>query len=498
MLRIRNVVLLRGEKFVACYDFSLSHNFVACFYISSYRIMVVAFSVSPRRSAAPNYTSLFHRYGTLAYFQTDLSGWEDDFRMYKVFMHPVTVDPFHPSIVDARGDSRVEVIDDHLFGRDCRMGKKEWRRFCREVLMLDAAVPQTMDAVVGVVDEMLVTIVRSIAGCDSFAMAPGARMMVLVMAMVRFLLLCGGVGVFPQEYALARFGAASSYEKCKSSVDVSVHAFAQKVVRRLTSLGRCVRGLIRVAWEHSAWEDPELVAKFGLEAGKTYYLCDVWRAVVGGESGLAVLMRSVIGPSYNVYGPYDAEVGYVNHEYDRTSWGSGTVHNPMSSDTLVANSALAVVVSAGGRMTSFGGIDRQVKLFLHNIIMGFGHESRFRALGGKSPVVVDFLDLMGVSFGAGFDGKGLSGQFRFRGGRSWFIGGRDGLTQFGEEEEEAVVSFLSALDGSRVVEVDSDAAFRESMMADARRIVTNFVRIRGYGDDVMDVVASVSCDDLVS
>ncbi len=80
---------------------------------------------------------------------------------------------------------------------------------------------------------------------------------------------------------------------------MSVHAFAQKVVRRLTSLGRCVRGLIRVAWEHSVWEDPELVAKFGLEVGKTYYLCDVWRAVVGFAGELADCLS--VGFSFHVF-----------------------------------------------------------------------------------------------------------------------------------------------------------------------------------------------------
>ena len=43
---------------------------------------------------------------------------------------------------------------------------------------------------------------------------------------------------------------------------------------------------------------------------------------------------------------------------------------PLSSDTLVGN-AMALLVSAGGRMTGFGGIDQQVKLFIHNFQIGF-------------------------------------------------------------------------------------------------------------------------------
>ena len=457
--------------------------------------MVVAFTVDPRQSSAPKYSSLLRQYGVLAYHCTDLSGWADDFRAYVVYMQSVIVDPFHPSIVGSSGESGECAVDDHLFGRGCKMSKKEWRRFCFEVLLLDAAIPQSMDAIVGMVDDMLRTIIRCVAGCDEFSVACTGRLMVLVMALVRFLLLCGGGGVFPREYAFARFGAFESFMRtCKGEVDESVRMFAQKAMRRLNSLGRCVRGLIRVAWEHSMWDDPELASRLGLEAGKGYNLRDVWRAAVGTECGLAVLMRSVIGPGYNVYSAIDASVGYEDHEYDVTTWGSGTVHAPMSSDTQTSY-ALAVLVSTSGRLASFGGVDRQVKIFLHNVLMGFCHERRYRGLGADSPVVVDILDVMGMSFGVGLDGKGSPGQFRVSGGRSWFVGGRDGLRVFGDEEDESISSFMEALDGTRPVVRDEDAEFRKSVMDSAREVVTNFARHRGYNDSVMDLIASVSYED---
>ena len=402
--------------------------------------MVVAFSVSPRHSTAPKFSSLLQQYGRLAFHCTELSGWADDFGAYFVFMQRITVDPFHPSIVNASGSSGVDAVDDYLLGRDCKMTKKEWRRFCFEVLMLDGVIPQTMDAVVGMVDDMLRTIVRCVVGCDEFALAPGAKLMVLAVALAWFLLLCGGDGVFPREYALARFGAADVFAKGRGTVDVSVRVCAQKVVRRLTSLGRCVRGLVWVTRENSVWSDPELESKLGLEVGGEHHLCDVWRAAVGADCGLAVLMRSVVGPSYDVYGSLDKGVGYESHEYDMTSWGSGTVHAPMSSDAQTSN-ALGLLVSASGRLASFGGIDRQVKIFLHNFLMGFGHGRRYRGLGGDDSIVVNFLDVMGVSFGTGLDGGGAHGQFRFGGCRSWFVGGRSGLKVFGDEEDELVVSF---------------------------------------------------------
>ena len=456
--------------------------------------MVAAFTVSPQASAAPKLSSLFRQYGALAVHVTDLTGWSDDYRVYFSFMHAITMDPFSPGIARISGSDGVDVVDDYQFGRDCKMSKKEWRRFCLEVLLLDAVIPQTMEAVVDVVDRMLVTIVRCVVGCAEFSTEPGAKLMTLVMAMVRFVILVGGVGVLPREYALARFGAAKDFDKGVGVVDVQVRMFAQKAIRRLTSLGRCVRGLVRVAWRSSVWRDPDLVAKLGLEAGKEHCLCDVWRAAIGLECGLAVLMRSVIGPSYEVVGPM--EPIYEDHEYDVTSWGGGMSLNPMSGDTQVGY-ALALLVSAGGRLSSFGGVDRQVKLFVHNLQMGFAHGHRFRSLGGDSKLVSDLLDLMGVSFGVGFDGEGKHGQFRLRGGASWFLGDRDGLHVFGEDEVESVASFLTALDGSRPVVVDEEAAFRESMMASAREVVTNFARARGFDDSVMDMVASVSFEDLV-
>ena len=174
--------------------------------------------------------------------------------------------------------------------------------------------------------------------------------------------------------------------------------------------------------------------------------------------------------------------------------GGGVTQSPLSGDTLVGN-AVALLVSAGGRMTGFGGIDRQVKLFIHKFQMGFSHERHYRGLGGDNPLMMDLLDLMGISFGTGFDGEGVPGQFRVRGGKSWYVGGRDGLHVFGGEDIEVVASFLSALDGSHPVVVDEDAAFKESMMTSACEVVMNFARARGFDDSVMEMIASVSFED---
>ena len=212
--------------------------------------MVVAFTVSPRSSVAPKLLELVRRYGRLAPRYTDMTGWSEDFRVFFSFMLPIMIDPFHPGIVGASGSSGVDVVDDYLFGCDCKMNKKEWRRFCLEVLLLETPIPQSLDAVVGMVNAMLVTIVRCVVGCDEFLVAPGGKLMALVVALARFLLLCGGSGMLLREYALARFGASKAFDNCEKVVDV--------------------RGLVRVAWGHSVWQDPELMLKLGLAASERH------------------------------------------------------------------------------------------------------------------------------------------------------------------------------------------------------------------------------------
>lgn len=69
--------------------------------------------------------------------------------------------------------------------------------------MLDVPIPQTMDAMVGMVDEMVVFIVQAVAGCDEFSCSRKSRLMSLLLMLARFLVLCSGMGVFPREYALA-------------------------------------------------------------------------------------------------------------------------------------------------------------------------------------------------------------------------------------------------------------------------------------------------------
>jgi hypothetical protein len=114
--------------------------------------------------------------------------------------------------------------------------------------------------------------------------------------LVQFFMLCGGSGVLPREYAMFWFGKMDPFGR--GGVSSGGRVFAHKMVRRLVSLGRCARGLIRVAWENSRWREAGLMGLLGLDGGKDHRLCDVWRAAVGMNSRLAHIMQNVIGPSY--------------------------------------------------------------------------------------------------------------------------------------------------------------------------------------------------------
>jgi hypothetical protein len=63
-----------------------------------------------------------------------------------------------------------------------------------------------LDSVVDMVDEIVVYIIHAVAGCEDFASGPKSGLMRLVVMLVRLLLLCGGSGSFPREYAIAWFG----------------------------------------------------------------------------------------------------------------------------------------------------------------------------------------------------------------------------------------------------------------------------------------------------
>ena len=407
-------------------------------------VRAVGFSVASSCSRAPLATDLMKRYGPVASrLPGGLSGWSDDRRQFFFHGETVNVDPFLPAVVDSfsMGEVRddVDAIMDYTYGRDCAMEEGEWHLFCCEVLLLRQPIAQTLEAVVGMVDEMVVFLVRSVAGGSEFAARNDSRLMELVVVLVRLLLLCGGTGVFPPDYSVAQFGGVHPLEFRGPFSCGPGRLFAMKVSRRLFSLGRSVRTLLRIAWENSEWLEPTLMEKLGLDCGRAHTLGEVWRAAVGSDTPLAVFMQNVIGPSYLADGPFGA--GHITHEYIVTRWRPDVEYMPMVSETI-AGSVLPFLLKQCGRYSDFGSVDRQYQMFMHNLHWGFMHASKYQGLRGSARFPTDLLSVFGIMVGRRVDGARPL-EFRLKGHRSWRLGGGNALTL--QQNKRMMTRFLSPL-----------------------------------------------------
>ena len=260
------------------------------------------FTVHLRASKIPLLADVVRKYGVVNPAEP-LSGWSNCREVFFHHLQAVPLNPFSPPMVDPSflvADGRqdnADAVEDFVFGHDCVMSDEEWTIFCRELLLLEEPIAQTLDAVVGMVDEiMMVFIVRAVSGCSDFSVGTGPRLMDLVVVLVRFLLLCGGSGVvLPCDYALARFGGMCPVVVGGPFANHGGHERVHRMVRRLVSLGRCVRGLLRAAWEGAMWSDPELAGVvLGLGVGRSWKLAEVWRAAMGMESSFAMIMQNII------------------------------------------------------------------------------------------------------------------------------------------------------------------------------------------------------------
>ena len=292
-----------------------------------------------------------------------------------------------------------------------------------------------MEAIVGMVDEMVMFIVHAVVGEDGYSKRSDSRLMELVVVLTRFLLLCGGSGMFPYDYAVARFSGVHPFLAGGPVAYGSGRLFALKLYRRLVSLGRCVRGLLRVAWDYGKWEEPVLLGVLGLVGSTEYFLCDVWRAAVGKGTPLAVFMQSVIGPSY-FSDDVPSDKCYVVHEYDCTTWRRDAEYTPMSSETMVGG-VVYHLLAQGSLYADFGGVDRRLQVFLHNLHWGFMHQSKYVGI------------LFGIMVGRCVVGtKPL--EFRLIKHRSWRLG--DAQTCTAKQNAALKFRFLSPLSYASVYE----------------------------------------------
>ena len=261
----------------------------------------------------------------------------EDLSVYNYCGRSVSVDPFSASVVDRAGDSDggglcVEpALRDFWRGGDCRMdlGGIEWSVFCRDFLLVDGGSMRSQSDLVILIDGVLNGIVDALTGCGEYgdrSAGSSARLMQFVGQLYVLLVLCGGVGVLPPSVAFERYGGCS----------VGGRGFPCRVMRRLTSLGRCARGLIRAAWPFGLWvvdgaSDMAVLRKLGLEGyAPRVPFWMVWRAaVVDRAEGLGLLMNEVVGPAF--HGGYQS---LVSHEYDLPSGGVGPPSGGVSCDLM--------------------------------------------------------------------------------------------------------------------------------------------------------------------
>jgi len=194
------------------------------------------FSVDPGCSRSPLISDWVIGVGFFQARKVGLCGWSDDRRTHAFHDAVVHLDPFSPFVVEPTrvgggegGRDDGDSVMDHLYGHDCAMDDREWAVFCREVLLLDEPIPQTMEAIVGMVDEMVMFIVRTVVGEDGYSKRSDSRLMELVVVLVRFLLLCGGAGVLPPEYSVARFNGVHPLAYRGPFACGSGRSFAMKV-----------------------------------------------------------------------------------------------------------------------------------------------------------------------------------------------------------------------------------------------------------------------------
>ena len=360
--------------------------------------------------------------------------------------------------------------------------------------MLEAPIAQTMDGVAGMVDQMMVFMVGAVVGREEFSVNANSRLMELVVVLVRFLMLCGGAGVLPREYSVARFGGGCPLRACGPVADGQGRAFALKVVRRLVSLGRCVHGMLRVAWDNALWLDPISVGALGLDVGKEYYLCDIWRAAMGVDTPMGVFMQNVVGPSYLAGGPFGE--GHIIHEFVATSWYRDSECMPMSSETI-GGTVVPHLLHKSGRYSDFGSVDRQYLIFLHNLHWGFMHKMKYMSLRGSARFPTDLLALFGIMVGRRVDcGRPL--EFRAGGCRSWRLGGVGSNTL--AQNKAAMSRFLSPLSCLRVFGMGQHEYLAVRFQASTAAVVAMMVAtgsdaVGSQDDMVVTPVASDSSEE---
>ena len=96
-------------------------------------------------------------------------GFEIDLFCFYYHGYSAMVNPFHDDVVRSSGVVGCNEFDDYFWGKGCEMSVDEWACFCRRVMVLEDLIPQMMDALVSLVDEMIILVVRAVVGMGPYS-----------------------------------------------------------------------------------------------------------------------------------------------------------------------------------------------------------------------------------------------------------------------------------------------------------------------------------------
>jgi hypothetical protein len=169
------------------------------------------------------------------------------------------MDPFDKQFFDSSGlfsahmgDKGCIVNDDQAGGHCCWLDAGNWWIFCCTFLLLKVPIEQNMAGFFGWVTGVVADLFHWVVGVPSYAGdGVGLHPQVMEFASVRFLLVCGGSGVFPLHLA-------DKYWPCyQSSAGVQYDVgLAERLQRRLLFIhALCLQFyMLDVARCHMGWQ----------------------------------------------------------------------------------------------------------------------------------------------------------------------------------------------------------------------------------------------------
>ncbi len=193
------------------------------------------------------------------------------------------------------------MYNDQAGGHCCWLDAGNWWIFCCMFLLLEVPIEQSMEGFLGWVTGVVADLPYWVVGVWSSA-GDGAglyeQLMDFSSVLMRFLLVCGGSGVFPLHLA------DKYWPFYQSPAGVQYDAgLAKRLQCCFLSFMLCAHNYMRLMWLDATWVGRESLPCLGYErwplAGPIPF-CEVWRWVVSAGFQLDFLMHLVIGVPYGV------------------------------------------------------------------------------------------------------------------------------------------------------------------------------------------------------